>query len=62
MRKCLLNDCDGFRTIRPCCFDCEERNVCPERCKKKETTFCIGLLEEEDDCKGISVEVQGSIQ
>lgn len=49
MRKCLMNDCDGFRTIRPCCFDCEERDVCPERCKKRETTFCIGLIEEKDD-------------
>lgn len=60
MRRCLLNDCDGFRTIRPCCFDCEERDVCPERCKKKETTFCIGLLEEEDDGKGISETNKGA--
>lgn len=45
MRICLLNDCDNFQTYRPCCLDCEERQRCPERCQRKETTFCVGLME-----------------
>lgn len=49
MRKCLMNDCDNFQTLQPCCLDCDEYEVCPERCRKTETTFCIGLIEEEDD-------------
>mgnify|MGYP006988861699 CR=1 FL=1 len=49
MRKCLLNDCDSFRTVRPCCLDCEEYETCPERCQKRETTFCVGLIEEKDN-------------
>ena len=49
MRYCMLNDCDGFRTLQPCCLDCAEREECPERCRKRETTFCVGLIEEKDD-------------
>lgn len=44
MRKCLLNDCTGFKGIAPCCRDCTKQ--CPDRCKKSETTFCVGLIEE----------------
>lgn len=49
MRKCLMNDCDNFQTLRPCCLDCDEYEVCPEKCRKSETTFCIGLIEESDN-------------
>ena len=45
MRYCLLNDCDNFQTIRPCCMDCEERDDCREKCRKTETTFCVGLID-----------------
>lgn len=45
MRYCLLNDCDNFKTVRPCCLDCPENNECMEKCGKRETTFCIGVLE-----------------
>ena len=37
MRTCLLN---------------AERQRCPDKCPKSETTFCVGVLKE-DDCKGI---------
>lgn len=46
MRKCLLNDCTGFKGIAPCCRDCPKQ--CPDRCKKSETTFCVGLIEGEN--------------
>ena len=39
-----MNDCTGFKGIAPCCRDCPKQ--CPDRCKKKETTFCVGLIEE----------------
>lgn len=51
MRKCLLNDCTDFKTIAPCCLDCDQRNQCPDRCLKSETTFCVGVI---DDGEGIS--------
>ncbi len=49
MRYCLLNDCETFKDIRPCCLDCKARETCGEKCGKAETTFCVGLLEEKDD-------------
>ena len=52
MRKCWINDCTGFNGQAPCCLDCSEHDVCPDRCPKTETTFCVGVLE--NDCKGIS--------
>ena len=51
MRICLINDCTGFVGAAPCCLDCEERQQCPDRCPKSETTFCVGVID--DDCKGI---------
>ena len=39
-----MNDCTGFKGIAPCCRDCDKQ--CPDRCKKSETTFCVGLIEE----------------
>ena len=35
-----------------CCLDCPDRQQCPDKCPRTETTFCIGVLE--NDCKGIS--------
>lgn len=51
MRTCLINDCTGFVAPAPCCLDCPERDVCPDRCPKTETIYCVGVI---DDCKGIS--------
>lgn len=51
MRKCLLNDCNCNGTDpAPCCLDCPDRTVCPDRCHKTTTIYCIGVI---DDCKGI---------
>lgn len=52
-RMCLINDCTGFVGVAPCCLDCAERQRCPDRCPRTETTFCVGVMKE-DDCKGIS--------
>ena len=54
MRKCMyqyLNDCNCFQDDgpRPCCLECDEYEVCPEKCRKSETTFCIGLIEKSDN-------------
>ena len=52
MKTCLINDCTGFVAPAPCCLDCSERDVCPDRCPRTETTYCVGVIE--NDCKGIS--------
>ena len=52
MKQCLLNDCTGFVGVAPCCLDCGERDVCPDRCPKTNTIYCVGVIEH--DCKGIS--------
>lgn len=53
MRRCLINDCN-INEPEPalCCLDCGDRDICPDRCPRMETTFCVGVLE--NDCKGIS--------
>jgi hypothetical protein len=51
-RMCLINDCTGFVGVAPCCLDCADRQRCPDKCPRTETTFCVGVLE--NDCKGIS--------
>ena len=56
MRICLINDCTGFKSPAPCCLDCEERQQCPDRCHRKESIFCVGVIE--DDSKGISAAIQ----
>lgn len=59
MRRCLLNDCNCREPDpAPCCLDCEQHDQCPDRCHKKESVFCIGVLEY--DSKGISAEIPGS--
>ena len=49
MRTCLINDCTGFKSPAPCCLDCEDRDICPDRCPKSETVFCIGVIETNDE-------------
>ena len=56
MRTCLINDCTGFVAPAPCCLDCDDRDICPDRCPRSETTYCVGVLE--NDCKRISATVQ----
>ena len=53
MRMCWINDCN-INNPEPaqCCFDCGDKDICPDRCPRTETTFCVGVLE--NDCKGIS--------
>lgn len=48
MRQCLLNDCTGFQGVAPCCLDCDDRDVCPDRCPKTETTYCVGVIDDKD--------------
>ena len=53
MRMCLINDCNiNSRSPAMCCLDCPDRKRCPDKCPRTETTFCVGVLE--NDCKGIS--------
>ena len=52
-RRCLINDCTGFRAPAPCCLDCDQREQCPDRCQRVETIYCVGVLND-NDCKGIS--------
>ena len=52
-RRCLINDCTGFKTVAPCCMYCSEREQCPDRCQRTETIYCVGVLND-NDCKGIS--------
>ena len=54
MRRCVLNDCNcNEPEPAPCCLDCPERQRCPDVCPRKETTFCVGVIND-NDCKGIS--------
>ena len=56
MRKCILNDCTDFKNIAPCCLDCKERDQCPDRCHKTETTFCVGVIDDQDESRTIKKE------
>ena len=56
MRTCLINDCTGFVGVAPCCLDCGERDVCPDRCPKTETIYCVGVIE--NDGKRVFATVQ----
>jgi hypothetical protein len=47
-RMCLINDCTGFVGVAPCCLDCAERQRCPDKCPRTETTFCVGVLDDKD--------------
>ena len=48
-RTCLINDCTGFKAPAPCCLDCDQRDQCPDRCWRTETTFCVGVIEVYND-------------
>ena len=53
MRKCVINDCNcNSPELAPCCLDCDDRAVCPDRCPRTETTFCVGVID--DDSKRVS--------
>lgn len=56
MRTCLINDCTGFVGIAPCCLDCGDRDICPDRCPRNDTVYCVGVLE--DDSKRVSETVK----
>ena len=57
MRMCLINDCNiNIQEPAMCCLDCGDRSVCPDRCPKTETTFCVGVVDY--DSKRISATVQ----
>ena len=52
MRTCLINDCTGFVGVAPCCLDCGERDVCPDRCPRTDNIYCVGVIE--NDSKRVS--------
>ena len=44
--KCYFNDCAGEGKISDCCFDCEKRAACTNRCPMLyKTPDCIWLTE-----------------
>lgn len=50
MRRCLINDCNcNERDPAPCCLDCGDRDICPDRCPRNDTVYCVGVIE--DDSK-----------
>ena len=49
MRTCMINDCTGFQGVAPCCLDCGERDVCPDRCPKTDNIYCVGVIEDYND-------------
>ena len=48
MRICYINDCTGFKGVAPCCLDCPEKETCPDRCSRKESIHCVGVMREAD--------------
>lgn len=44
MRMCLINDCTGFVGMAPCCLDCDDRDICPDRCPRSDTIYCVGVI------------------
>ena len=57
MRRCLINDCNcNNPEPAPCCLDCDDRDVCPDRCHKTTTIYCVGVIE--NDSKRIFATVQ----
>ena len=56
MRRCALNDCNiNEPDPAPCCLDCDDRDVCPDRCQRMETTFCVGVMN--DDIERVPTEI-----
>ena len=57
MRMCLINDCNiNSREPAMCCLDCPDRQRCPDRCPKSETTFCVGVIDDKDTSRTIEEE------
>lgn len=56
MRLCLINDCTGFKDIAPCCFDCDERERCPDRCTRTVKACYVGVI---NDSKRVFNQIQG---
>ena len=56
MKQCLINDCNCNEPHipAPCCLDCDDRDICPDRCPNK--TYCRGVID--NDGKRISASVQ----
>lgn len=61
MRMCLINDCTGFVGIAPCCLDCSERDVCPDRCHKTDTIYCVGVLKHNDSNQNRTIKEQPTV-
>ena len=50
MRRCLINDCNcNEQDPAPCCLDCDDHDICPDRCPRNDTVYCVGVID--DDCK-----------
>jgi hypothetical protein len=61
-RMCLINDCNcNEHGPAPCCLDCSERDRCPDRCQKKETAYCVGVIETNDTDKNRTIKEQSII-
>lgn len=60
MRRCPINDCTGFVDLAPCCLDCPERDVCPDRCPSSKEKFGVGVvIDDRDDSKRVFNQIQG---
>jgi hypothetical protein len=58
----LINDCNcNEHDPAPCCLDCSERDRCPDRCHKKETVYCVGVIETNDTDKNRTIKEQSII-
>ena len=50
MRRCAANDCNCNSPELPlCCFDCQDREQCPDRCPRTSTVYCTCMVEEYND-------------
>ena len=50
MRMCLINDCNiNSQEPAMCCQDCNDRDVCPDRCPRNDTVYCVGVIEDYND-------------
>lgn len=45
MRLCPINDCTNFTTVAPCCTDCSEGKVCPDRCTNRDPMSCALMID-----------------
>ena len=48
MRRCVLNDCNiNEPDPAPCCLDCDDRDICPDKCHN--TQPCNAVIEDYND-------------